>query len=40
MKLFGIFGRRFLSSQRSSLPRTLSLMLTASTATYLSYQYL
>ena len=40
MKLFGIFGRRFLQIQRGTLPSNLSLMMTASTVTYLSYQYL
>ena len=40
MKLFGIFGRRFLYSNSRSLTRNFGLLLTASTATYLSYKYL
>jgi len=40
MKHFGIFGRRFLSSNRSSLSRTLTLLSTSAAASYLTYHYL
>jgi len=40
MKLFGIFSRRLLMSQRAILGRNLGLVLTGSALTYLSYNYM
>ena len=40
MKLFGILSRRFLTRERSLVGRNLCLMMTASAATYLIYNYL